>query len=88
MTAKEIVKSSNNQSWQEKSIYIILNSLLKKGVITTGHIKTLKTNNAGTYVPTITPEDSVLSHMAAMEEAGVHIDIPTLVESLIKKSKG
>jgi len=88
ITAAEIVESSDNPSWKEKSIYIIMNSLLKKGVVEMVYHKPTGTNNARAYTPTITSEDCILSHIAAVEETGVRIDIPTLVKGLIKKAGG
>jgi len=87
MTAAEIVESSDNPLWKEKSIYIIMTSLLQKGVVTIAYHKPTGTNNARAYAPTVTSEECVLAHISAVEETGVHIDIPTLVKRLIKKTE-
>ena len=60
--------------------------MLRKGAVTLAFHKITSTSNARAYRPLITSEDCILSHIAAVEEAGVSIDIPTLVKRLMKKT--
>lgn len=88
MTAAEIVDASDNKTWKENSIYIIMNSLLKKGVVTMVLHKPTGTNNARAYSPTLTPEDCIVSIIDSVMETGVKIDVSALAKRLLKKKEG
>jgi BlaI family penicillinase repressor len=87
MTAAEIVGATKNKTWKENSIYIILNSMLKKGAVKLTLHKPTGTNNARAYRPLIAVEDCVLSHIASIEESGASVDIPVLVKRLMSTHK-
>jgi len=87
MTATEIIEASNNRTWKENSIYIIMNTLIKKGAVDFAHFKPTGTNNARTYTPIITSEECIVHHIDSVMGAGVRVDIPSLVKRLMKKDK-
>lgn len=88
MTAAEIVDASDSPLWKEKSIYIIINSLLKKGVVEMAYHKPTGTNNARAYTPTLTSEDCIVSIIDSVLETGVKIDLPTLAKRILNKKDG
>lgn len=88
MTAAEIVESSDNPLWKEKSIYIIMNSLLKKGAVEMVFHKPTGTNNARAYTPTLTSEDCIVSIIDSVLETGVKIDLPALAKRILNKKEG
>ena len=74
--------------WKEKSIYIIMTSLLKKRVVEMVYHKPTNTNNARAYKPTLTAEDCAVSVIADMLRAGVNIDLSVFVKSLLGEKDG
>lgn len=86
MTATEIIEASNDRTWKENSIYIIMNTLIKKGAVDIAHYKPTGTNNAKTYKPIITSEECIVSHIDGIMGAGVRVDLPSLVERLMAKN--
>jgi predicted transcriptional regulator len=88
MTATEIINASNSRSWKEASIYIIMNTLLKKGAVVLKCYKPTGSNTARAYEPLITSEDYTFSSVKNIMDTGVRIDISVLVERLMSESKG
>lgn len=88
LTAAEIVGISDNRTWKENSIYIIMNSLLKKGAVTMVCHKPTGTNIARAYMPTITADEYAASSIKSMMESGVNIDIRALIGRLTDKKDG
>lgn len=85
MTASEIIEASNNRSWKESSIYIIMNTLIKKGAVALAHHKPTGTNIARAYKPIISPEECIVSHIDNVRETGVRVDITMLIQNLLNK---
>jgi len=88
MTAAEIIEASNNRTWKENSIYIILNSLIKKGAVILTRDKPTMTNYAKTYTPIITSEEYTIAYIRNMKKTGIEIDIPALIERLMNAEEG
>jgi predicted transcriptional regulator len=88
MTAAEVVEASNNRTWKENSIYIFMNSLIKKGAVISTRHKPTMTNNARAYKPAITSEEYTISYIKNMKQTGVQINIPALVERLMNTEEG
>lgn len=87
MTASEIIDASDNRTWKESSIYIIMNTLIKKGAVVLTHHKPTGTNTARAYKPALTSEECTALYIAGVAESGVHIDIDELIKCL-KEKKG
>lgn len=85
LTATEIVEASSNRTWKENSIYIIMNTLIKKGAVSLSHRKPTATNTARAYKPTITAEEYAVRYIASVIDSGVRIDVRELIEQLQAK---
>lgn len=57
MTATEIIEASNNRTWKENSMYILMNTLIKKGAVLPDKHKPTPTKNARAYKSTLTLEE-------------------------------
>jgi len=85
MTATEIIKASKSQTWKECSIYIIMNSLMKKGAIVHSGLKSTVTNNARAFIAAISPEDYVLSNIKIITQSGksgIYLDSDKLITGI------
>ncbi len=82
LSGAEIVALSENKTWKESYIHLLINSLLKKEMIKMdGFVKTTK-NYARTFVSTITEEE--YSVMVITQNSFFHVDhIPHIVRSLL-----
>lgn len=61
LSSSEIVNLSEDKTWKESYIHLIINSLLKKEMIKIdGFVKTTK-NYARTFVPVLSKEDYLLN---------------------------
>ena len=84
MSITEIVRASNNRTWQERSIFSIINRLMDKGVIMTCSIKPTNTRHARTFRPAITAEEYAIKCIVGLKQSGIKIDIDSLVKNLKK----
>jgi BlaI family penicillinase repressor len=87
MTATEIIESSNDRTWRESSIYVIMNTLVKKGAIILKCHKPTGSNTARAYAPMISSEEFAVGYIGSVLDSGIDIDINILVERL-KSRKG
>jgi predicted transcriptional regulator len=87
MTASEIVEASDNRTWKESSIYIIMKTLIKKGVAVLTHHKSTNTNSARAYKPALSSAECTALYISSVAESGIHIDIDELIKCL-KEKKG
>ena len=87
LTATEIIEISPHRTWQETSIYSIMNNLIKKGAAILDTYKPTASKHARAYKPIITTEQYALSTLCNMEKKGIKFDIDVLVDALLKKSK-
>jgi len=85
MTATEIVDASNNRTWKENSIYIIMNTLIKKGAVILSRHKPTGTNSARAYKTALTSEEYTARYIGSVKEGGVHINIDELIKCLKSK---
>lgn len=88
MTATEIIEVSNNRTWKEQSIYIIMNTLLEKGAVILAQYKPTMTKKARAYKPAITSEEYAISSIRNMNQIGIKVDIDALIECLMKTKDG
>jgi predicted transcriptional regulator len=82
LTANEIIEASDNRTWKESSIYIIMNTLVKKKAVILKYYKPTGSNTARAYEPIISSEQYTVSAIRSMRKNGIRIDIPTLIEFL------
>jgi len=88
MTATEVIGASDNRTWKENSIYIIMNTLIRKGAVVLAHHKPTVTNSARAYKPALTSEQYMVRYVKSTKEAGVPINIQTLIEGLMEVEEG
>jgi len=89
LTASEIIAASDNRTWKEGSVYIIMKMLLKKGAVILAMHKPTVSNTARAYAPTLTSEEYIVANLASIQsETGIHLDIPTLISHLKKTVEG
>ncbi|MCL1878809.1 MAG: BlaI/MecI/CopY family transcriptional regulator [Defluviitaleaceae bacterium] len=86
LTTTEIIETSPNRTWQDRSIFVIMRSLLKKGAVVLDRYKPTAGKHARSYKPLITTEDYVLEVIQDMNESGMKIDVNALANRL-KKAK-
>jgi predicted transcriptional regulator len=102
MSRSELLEHSDNKSWKDSSVHILLNGLLKKGAIReAGFIKCSKTYGR-TFAPAMTREEyfatTIFSHRRKPEIIGLFTallnreditnDILAKIEELIAERKG
>lgn len=65
LTASEILEASPNRTWKTASLHLLINALLKKGVIEVQEFKKLKNNKnyARTFRPTLNQYDYIWKQM-------------------------
>lgn len=56
LTSAEIIQKSKEREWKDSSIHLIINSLLRKKVVTVAGFKKTTKNYARTFVPVETRE--------------------------------
>jgi predicted transcriptional regulator len=88
MTATEIIETSSNRTWKERSIYTILNMLIKKGIAILTYHKPTITNSARAYAPAITSDEYMVKHILSTMNAGVRFNIPSLIKHLTEVEVG
>ena len=88
MTASEIVEATKNKTWKECSVWIIINSLLKKGAIIQALKKPTQTNNARSYQAALTSDDYATSILKGIIKAGVRFDADALLKRLLDTKEG
>lgn len=57
LTSSEIVNVSEDRTWKASSVHLLLNSLLKKGMIQVAGFKKTTKNYARTFEPTMSREE-------------------------------
>lgn len=57
LTSSEIVNVSEDRTWKASSVHLLLNSLLKKGMLQVAGFKKTTKNYARTFEPTMTREE-------------------------------
>jgi len=87
LTTAEIIESTPNRTWQEGSIFSIMNTLIKKGAAVLDTYKPTAGKHARAYKPLITPEEYAIASIGNMQDRGIKIDIDKLVDGLLKKRK-
>ena len=63
LTSAEIIKKSKEREWKDSSIHLIINSLLRKKVVTVAGFKKTTKNYARTFVPVETREQFLVGQI-------------------------
>lgn len=63
LTSAEIVQKSKEREWKDSSIHLIINSLLRKKVVTVAGFKKTTKNYARTFVPVETREQFLVGQI-------------------------
>ena len=87
MTATELIEDPRNRTWKENSIYVLLNTLIKKGAIAFACNKPSNTRNAKAYQPMLTPEAYAVAYVRGLSKIGVNIDTAKFLKSFTKAEK-
>ena len=87
LTTTEIIGNTPNRTFQEGSIFSIMNTLIKKGAIVLDAYKPTQGKHARSYKPLVSSEEYAIASIGSMQDRGIKIDIQKLVDGLLKKSK-
>lgn len=101
LTSAEIIQKSKEREWKDSSIHLIINSLLRKKVVTVAGFKKTTKNYARTFVPVETREQFLVGQIiddktTAEDKKGIYSYIigkesdPELInyiEELLKERK-
>lgn len=63
LTSAEIIQKSKKREWKDSSIHLIINSLLRKKVVTVAGFKKTTKNYARTFVPVETREQFLVGQI-------------------------
>ena len=63
LTSAEIIQKSKEREWKDSSIHLIINSLLRKKVVTVAGFKITTKNYARTFVPVETREQFLVGQI-------------------------
>ena len=85
LTSSEIVKMSENRSWKKSYINLLVNSLLKKGMIKVVGVKQMTKNYARTFEPTMTRNAFSIKQITTKEGFSEE-SIPALFSELIQNT--
>jgi predicted transcriptional regulator len=84
LTTTEIIEISPNRTWHERSIFSIINTLIKKGAVVLDTYKPTAGKHARAYKSVITTEDYAMEAIQNMRDSGMKIDVNALAERLKK----
>lgn len=65
LTASEILKASTDKTWKDKSLHILINSLLKKNLIVVDGFKKMEKVYARLFKPAISQTDYIWTHLTS-----------------------
>jgi len=91
MTSAEIVEASNDRTWKENSIHVLMKSLTKKGAVVLSDPKPTSTNIARAYMPALSAVDYMISTIRDIlkrSKIGIHIDQKMLIKGIIEMEEG
>jgi len=88
LTATEIIETSPNRTWHERSIFVMMRSLIKKGAVVLDRYKPTAGKHARAYKPIVTTEDYAMEVFQVMNASGIKIDVDVLADRLRKTKEG
>ncbi|MBE6057481.1 BlaI/MecI/CopY family transcriptional regulator [Clostridium sp.] len=86
LTSSEIVELSQNSSWKDSSIHILLNALLKKELIKVDNFKQKGKTYARTFLPAISFEEYTVSQIQ-QNKSFTFNSVPKIVATLLNNDK-
>ena len=87
LTTSEIIECTPHRTWQEGSIFAIMNTLIKKGAVVLETYKPTLGKHARAYKPLITSEEYAIASIDSLQDKGIRIDIDKLVDGLLQKKE-
>ena len=81
LTASEILKASTDKTWKDKSLHILINSLLQKNLIVVDGFKRMEKVYARSFIPAISQTDYIWIHLTSGMDKKKRSD---LIEEIIK----
>ena len=84
LTASEILKASTNRTWKDKSLHILINSLLKKNLIVVDGFKKMEKVYARSFKPAISQTDYIWTHLTHLTSGLDKKKRRNLIEEIIK----
>ena len=81
LTASEILKVSTDRTWKDKSLHLMINSLLQKNLIVVDGFKRMEKVYARCFKPAISQTDYIWIHLTAGMNKKKRSD---LIEEIIK----
>ena len=101
LTSAEIIQKSKEREWKDSSIHLIINSLLRKKVVTVAGFKKTTKNYARTFVPVETREQFLVGQIiddktTTEDKKGIysyiigkesHPELITYIEKLLEERK-
>ena len=85
LSKSDIVRLSPNKSWSESSIYILLNSMLKKGAIIENGFVKKQTNYSRVFAPDLSEVEYSIMQINLGNKNG-KLSVPSLVSGLIENT--
>ncbi len=83
LTSAEIVNRSEDKTWKDSYIHIMLRSLLKKELIKVDGVELVCKNYARKFAPTMTKDEYIIKTLIG-EEVWSRDQVPPLVVSFVK----
>lgn len=89
LTRSEIITLCTNKSWKEKSIHILLNSLLEKDAISVDGFARSGKNFGRTYIAAIAESDYIAMQLANTlpPASNTRVTIPGIISALVNNHK-
>lgn len=86
LTASEIIEQSTDKTWKDSYIYLLINSLLDKGMIRAeGFAKTTK-NYARTFVAAVSEEAYAVQQIAGRKPLST-LSVVSIVSALVEQAE-
>ena len=91
LSVTEIIAASEDRTWKENSIFVMMNSLLVKGAVNVPHLKPTVTKAVRTYQPTLSMEDmmarQIYYKVKYNKAPDLNFDVEVFIEAIRKLMK-
>jgi len=82
MTVSGILAASENRTWKQNSIFVMMKTLIAKGAVELTHYQPTATNTARAYAPIVTIEEYAargIDRMCKLGKTGVNFDLDAFI---------
>jgi predicted transcriptional regulator len=86
LTTSEIIDITPDRTWHEGSIFALMKSLVRKGVVALDTYKPTAGKPARVYKPIITTEDYAIRLLGTLGHVGINVDMNVLADRLKKST--